>query len=906
MKKNYSLVVVLTVILQLIINTLFAQSCPSSITISSTNVTPATCPSNGSVVIHSNAESVPSAMYQIISGPAGGGWQTTSQSSNTFNSLPAGSYTIKVSCGSATNTVNVTVSNNYTAPTISVSVTNVCTNYTPGGTITVTGTGSSTPLKYGMFKSNDANAADANFAYQTTNIFNVTSFGTYQLRVKDACNNYVTQTVQVQPSLAKAYMGTWDYAYNSCNTLNVAFNLYKVADNTGIELSQSNYKLEIWESTSTSCPGSVPATAPTQTITLNSSNLNSNFNISKNTNSYYYRVTSACGDVTTDCITVPNHAIYATPYLEMGCGSGSTNAINFQTNAFPKYSLKIIGYNASNTQISNQTFGAQNSTLFTGLTVAHHYSYTFTDACGNNLTGTVSPPAANSATATIQSYGTWCTTVIGTGVLRLEYGGLIPGLASMTSSNVKLINSSTGATYNADNIQTNPQWVTFINVPPGTYKLRFTAPTGGCVTDITVQVNATSDSPVTFTLNGTATQLCGGTGSINAIVATNASAPVSFQLKNSSGAVISSNSSGNFTNLAPGTYTVVATLNGSCSSGQGDNITASKQFTIAPAGAGPIILKKVGIACDANPSSGLIALGLAGAGPFVLEMKKSAEVNYATVNAATPNDYTITGLTAGETYDLRIIDQCGNTSTTAVTLKPLTTVSKLTTMSPCIGQSYTLSVENLPGATYAWTYNGGGIISTSPDLSFSSYSATNDGTYVCTVNYQGCITRQVTYIINSTYCGSPLPVNFGDIEAMIKGGNLIINWSSMHELNNSMFEIEISADGTNFRRIGTVQTKSVNGISNTKLDYTFEMPLSDAATKVLGIGVLGLLATMNIKRKRVRMIFLGILTIMILGVACNKTKETINQNGSTYYIKIATVDIDGNKAYSKVIKIGEE
>ena len=154
----------------------FAQ-CPTSININSVSTTQASCPSAGSAVINSNAGS--NAVYQLISGPVTGGYQTTAQVSNTFTSLPAGDYTVEVRCnpGSGVATADFTITSNYTPIVMSAAVSDVCGNYQTGGTITVSASGGSGTLLYGILKSDNANAPDADFAYGNANIFNLTEFG---------------------------------------------------------------------------------------------------------------------------------------------------------------------------------------------------------------------------------------------------------------------------------------------------------------------------------------------------------------------------------------------------------------------------------------------------------------------------------------------------------------------------------------------------------------------------------------------------------------------------------------------------------------------------------------------------------------------------------------------------------
>ncbi len=198
----------------------YAQ-CPASITTTTPSVTAANCPSNGSFTINSNVSGIASATYQIISSSIG--YTTNLQSSRTFSGLQPGSYTVRISCDANTTTTIVTVGSSYTAPTLNTAVSNLCTNFQAGGTITATGAGSSTPLQYAVLLSNNASASDDLFTYGTSGVFNLTAFGTYQVRVKDNCGNYVTRTVQLLPSAPRVNYSVTATAYPSCATVTETF-----------------------------------------------------------------------------------------------------------------------------------------------------------------------------------------------------------------------------------------------------------------------------------------------------------------------------------------------------------------------------------------------------------------------------------------------------------------------------------------------------------------------------------------------------------------------------------------------------------------------------------------------------------------------------------------------------------
>ena len=108
----------------------------------------------------------------------------TSQSSNVFNGLPAGTHTLyyrdATGCSGSV-TINIAAS---TQMTIQVASTNASCNGTANGTITVTATGGNPNYQYSI----------DNIVYQTSNVFNVAA-GSYNVYVMDG-NNCVIQSTQ--------------------------------------------------------------------------------------------------------------------------------------------------------------------------------------------------------------------------------------------------------------------------------------------------------------------------------------------------------------------------------------------------------------------------------------------------------------------------------------------------------------------------------------------------------------------------------------------------------------------------------------------------------------------------------------------------------------------------------------
>jgi hypothetical protein len=68
---------------------------------------------------------------------------------------------------------------------------------------------------------------------------------------------------------------------------------------------------------------------------------------------------------------------------------------------------------------------------------------------------------------------------------------------------------------------------------------------------------------------------------------------------------------------------------------------------------------------------------------------------------------------------------------------------------------------------------------------------------------------------------TPLPVTLTAFTAVKQGSTSMLNWNTASEMNNAGFEIERSANGSSFSKIGMVNSKAVNGNSHENLAYSY-------------------------------------------------------------------------------------
>jgi surface protein len=147
-----------------------------------------------------------------------------------------------------------------------------------------------------------------------------------------------------------------------------------------------------------------------------------------------------------------------------------------------------------------------------------------------------------------------------------------------------------------------------------------------------------------------------------------------------------------------------------------------------------------------------------------------------------------------------------------------------------------------------------------------------------------------------------LPVTFGNITAILKDGQLLINWSTLTERNNDRFEIEVSTDGKTFTKIGAVQTKAENGNSTATIDYSFHKEIS-GVSGLLGISLF-VLAIGFSKRKRITKWFVIVgLCLLFVELSCNKKEMPLQtEKGGKVFVRIKQINQDGSFEYSKVVQ----
>jgi hypothetical protein len=147
-----------------------------------------------------------------------------------------------------------------------------------------------------------------------------------------------------------------------------------------------------------------------------------------------------------------------------------------------------------------------------------------------------------------------------------------------------------------------------------------------------------------------------------------------------------------------------------------------------------------------------------------------------------------------------------------------------------------------------------------------------------------------------------LPVIFGTVEAFFSGETLTVNWEALKEINNSHYDVELSADGVHFTKIGTTPTQAPNGSSDETLNYSFSGSVNGIA---LGAGLFAMLmGGLLSKRKRIMAALLIGLGCTGILYSCSKNAgDSLGDNEGKYFVRVAQVDKDGTTSYSKTVTV---
>lgn len=793
--------------------------CPGSFSVS-VATTATSCPSNGSATITTSPTATSSFTYTITAGPAGT-LLNTAQSSNVFNALLPGNYTIEVSCGAAKTSAFFTILDSYTPITnVTGTVSGTCTSYAPGGNVTISATGGRAPLLYSIIKSNDPNYADALSAYSSSPNKTVNSFGTYQVRVKDACNQFYTSTVQVAASMRPAvvYYGAFDSTTCGATGYNFYYDVIDASTWSSLDLYPYNaaggIKVNVYEKSAT-------AWAPTGPLLLSfiADKIPSHVYLpAVSSMQYYSEVITPCGDTAAHVDDASHTYDVNLQYMPFtsGCGGSSDPLIeDIKPYAwtpgivFPLTVKLYRGTSTSGTLVGTKTANSRNDIATGGINfdnlVPDIYYMSATDACGNVITQYIpDPTTAGSPHLTYQwsqlsCSGAGVTTQSGATTVIFSLDGFLAGSSSFTAV---IISGPSGIGSAAAVDRDKLFWS---NLLPGNYIAAITTSCGTVNLSFTVLDDPNYTLKQNITASGTTT--CGtGSGIITATTDYNGVFTRSFVLTNAAThAGVDSNTSGVFNSVAPGEYYVRLKLVNNTWCTYPDYYINSSNVVIAAASAGPQITRKLGVVCEdvsgSSLTTGTAYLTIAGGSPLLVEYKLTSSSAWLTHSTNAPSEVQIGGLTTYQVYDIRVTS-CGITTATQATIGNLTTIPTDFNHQPCVGSPYQLALPQLPGATYEWKNASGNVVSTSYNYNIASYNTSYNGKYTATTFFGSCAKRTDTVTLNSAMCGSTiLPSKFISFAGKSHNCATKLNWKISDAVNLLQITLERSFNGKDYTNL---------------------------------------------------------------------------------------------------------
>lgn len=799
-KKYFSLFALLCVFIA------YAQT---SVTVA---VTHAYCTGQGSAVATANNFDNPVFQFKDSTGAIIG----SGGNSSSVSSLDAGNYSVSVSGdGGTTGSANFTIENRYTPiPTPIIAINGLCDNtFTTGGSITVTMPPvSGKSYEYKVVKDSNANFLDSMGTYiPLSTSTDITSFGIYQIRIKDECGATVTITRNIQPSLSAItsfYMEAWNNQACGSGTFQIKNLGFITANGTRVSVSEyaalGGIRVEMWENTGSGCPASVPSSSPIYQNVFQSHDptgpTDSSFVIPVVASGrYIIRVTTPCGESNIMCenlnyTTTPRMDAVAT---NAGCGSSERMTISGKDNSFLNFPVSVTVTNSIGTVV--HTYNATTEWWLNNWSVANlpldTYIVTYTDECSNVLTKTLTNPVLNTDPITLQvlTSKNKCKredplaglTVTGSTQVTVVFSGYVPNAANAV---VRITSgpSNVGVVGVRDIDTTGYLWD---NMLPGDYEVQIDTLCDGIKT-FNFTVGSNDPNILRQSIVSSAVSYCSGGGTISSTVVYNGLYPATVQLLNSAGTVIASSNTGSFNNIPAGTYNTRLRIVPYCGPGTTTYyINNANPIVLSDAVTGAQVNKKIGVICEdatGTPTTkGSAYFEISGALPITVEYRVKGSGSAYTSMTVNSLNFEINNLDANVTYEIQLTS-CGNTNTTEVIIQSPGAVTATNTVQPCLNNPYTLSLPDYAGATYSWRNPAGVEIATTRNFTIANYTAANDGVYQGTVSWGSCVVRYVNLTLNSTLCGGPI----GSCGTIDSDGDGVFDGCDLDDDNDGILDTE--------------------------------------------------------------------------------------------------------------------
>lgn len=576
----------------------------------------------------------PPYMYELVAPSA---MIRPQQASNMFIGLQPGGYTIKVTdaCGkTATNTVTVTQI--ATNSTIGLGIQNIqsACNGSPTGSATIFANGTVPPYTMALVTSSPVTTGalpailrdPVTGTYYTT--FTGLLPGVYTVEATDACGKKRRATFTVTPS-----------------TLPVS--------NSVTSPSCAGTPTGTITVTATAASGLSGAGSPGayQYALISPSTINrpfQNSSVFENLypGTYTIAVKDACNNIgtTTATVAVATAPTFGTAFTTTSCPNGSTGTIEAQiatAGGGSPYSFELIAP-------SPVIRPMQTSNLFANLPPGS-YTVRLTDACGAQVTGSVTINAASAPSFTTSTTSSCGASANGTITVAPNASSIGPFTFELISPGgaIRPIQGSNVA---------NSTSTIFTGLNQGSYTIRMY---DGCGVPVTNVATVSAPTALAFAAGSTVIPSCSAssTGQITVAQPTTGLAPYMYELIAPSPAIVGPQSSRIFNNVPTGNYTIRVT--DAC----GTQATIGAPLSLAAATAPTLTVTNTSsCAASTGTITCLATTANQGGGTYLYAIIAPSPVTRP--NQSSP---IFTGLPAGA-YTIQITDQCGVTGSTTSTI----------------------------------------------------------------------------------------------------------------------------------------------------------------------------------------------------------------------------------------------
>lgn len=699
-----------------------------------------------------------------------------------FDRLSPNNYRVKVlnrnNHGIEYFTQDVEVKNEYRPiSTAQISIEGLCGSFTPGATIKVnpsTIVGGTAPFRYWFVKADGPNFADDDTKYQTSPEFKATEFGIYQVRIKDACGYYTTIRQDVKPTLAVVKIQAEVLNNQPCGSgmaqlgavglidpvtnRRVSFDQYIALGGVKVELREKDQNGELLMESIIKGDNGTSNTDPTNQAFI--------FKVAKS-HKYWAKITTPCGESYEGSQYLKTEPSFWLRPIVAGCpgdGAGHGMKIKCFDFVFATYpTTVIIKKRSTGEEMERIRLSGPSDALFSSKILPFDtYTVSAINDCGFIIADqNVGDPSTQPINTLSQGYslafcdrGAKYTRVEGTtGV----YFGLTGYVRDQENVRVRIksgpSNVGVEGNYRAPDFR-------FYNMVPGDYIIEVIS---RCETKtLPLKVAPEERYILRQSLTSTASSKCVGGGSITSVVNSNTGLPTTVELLDENWNNVKSNgknmesSSGTFSNLPPGTYYTRLRVRPWC--GPIYYVNNPTPLVITTGVAGPRITSSTGVACEDISGKvgqkGAIYLHLSAGDSPTLQYRKKGTSTWTTLSYKSYVE--IEGLDVA-TYEVRL-ESCGKSVNEEVEVKKLTPSMRMVQNHPCLHQPYTISVPFYSGARYAWVKDGQ-VLGNSHKFDFSSFEESDNGVYICKLQWGNCVTREVRYILNANLCGTEI----GDI-----------------------------------------------------------------------------------------------------------------------------------------------